>query len=422
MDKAIRALLIKSGFRCEELESDTRFVRLAKLVEQESCGFSESRTNSNSCSAFQEVAVAICQVNAKLEIEDYNQRFRKLSNCEMDTLFGAPLADVLPAEPVSHLREAVRSLLEFPEKAESHLKIDFRMRPIGNGCKTELDKSWFNITVRLVGADSGQRSFVIVFQDATEMHQATTQLRQSQAALLYSEKMAALGEMAGGLAHEINNPLAIISGRARLLTNRLTAMATVDPSERRELLQYCDSILATSDRVSRIVAGLKVFSRRSEVGEVPRPEPIELAELVLQTYELCKERFKNANISVNMQLSVKPCRILGVPDQLIQLLVNLLNNSFDSIATQNNPWVIVKLNETNGIVSLVMEDSGPGIPKENVQRIFQPFFTTKTIGQGSGLGLSICKGIAESHGGSLRLDENAVNTTFVIDFPAVRTI
>lgn len=232
-------------------------------------------------------------------------------------------------------------------------------------------------------------------------------LKRQQAELIHASKMMSLGEMAGGVAHEINNPLAIINGRAGQLRELLDE-PEIDLKQAREMV---DSIERTSLRIAKIVKGLRTFSRNAE------SDPFEVTPLkiiVEDTLAFCRERFRIQGVglefdSVDENISLE-CRAT----QISQALLNLLNNAFDAALRQQKKWVRLAVECDDSSVSLRVTDSGRGIPDDIREKILQPFFTTKDVGQGTGLGLSISRGIVQSHGGELYLDLQSKNTSFVI--------
>jgi C4-dicarboxylate-specific signal transduction histidine kinase len=233
---------------------------------------------------------------------------------------------------------------------------------------------------------------------------------QSQIRLAHSAKMASLGEMAGGVAHEINNPLAVIVGKIGVM--RRKAEKGVQSPE--ELGSDLDKIESMAVRISKIVKGLRSYSRNGDA------DPFELKSLnkiVEESVELCSEKFKKKNIGLAFNNNVEAlvnCRAV----ELSQVLVNLLNNSFDAVEEQKEKWVrldVDMVGESSVVVSVT--DSGPGIPPEVAARIMQPFYTTKPVGKGTGLGLSISEGIIQSHGGVLRYNPKSPNTQFELVLP-----
>lgn len=239
--------------------------------------------------------------------------------------------------------------------------------------------------------------------------QDITQLHQNQIALLASSRMSSLGEMASGIAHEINNPLAIIQIKAQNL-DRMLEGAGNDKAQ----LQ-AKQIYATVQRIAKIIKGLQAFARETS------QEPFKKAfvkDILEDTFELCRERFSHFNIQLLLPIEIDPeLSFLGRPELISQVLINLLNNSFDAAKEQSEKWVKVEVQLYKDLIQIIVSDSGRGIDSTLREKIFEPFFTTKDVGKGTGLGLSISKGIVDSHNGRIYLDSTKNNTTFILELP-----
>ncbi|MEQ1875247.1 MAG: ATP-binding protein [Bdellovibrionia bacterium] len=236
------------------------------------------------------------------------------------------------------------------------------------------------------------------------------EVREAQHQVAHTVKMAALGEMAGGIAHEINNPLGIIRGSAQLMSD-LSAQGKLTP-ERIKI--FSDQIDRTVDRIAKIVVGLKYFAREGE------NEPLEthpLSHIIEDTLGYCRARYKSHGVQLEVG-NVRPGLAIPCRDvQISQVLLNLLNNAFDAVRGKPEALVKIDVREKRDEIEIAVVDNGPGIPRELQTKIMQPFFTTKEVGKGTGLGLCVAKGIVESHGGRLFLDTLNSKTRFVISLP-----
>lgn len=246
--------------------------------------------------------------------------------------------------------------------------------------------------------------------DITEKVLSNKKLEQERAKAVANSKMASLGEMASGIAHEINNPLTIILNRANQLKHRLQNQDFDKTWAELELVK----IENTVERIAKIIRGLRAFSRNSDCDPMIS---CELNSIIEETLELCQEKFKRYGITFSLKgfenlISIK-CR----PAQISQVLLNLFNNSFDAIARSQEPWIELELIISNGRALLKVTDSGNGIPSHIAERMMDPFFSTKEVGRGTGLGLSISRGIMEEHSGRLWLDRDQNNTCFVVEIP-----
>ncbi len=234
--------------------------------------------------------------------------------------------------------------------------------------------------------------------------------KEAQMHLAQNSKLSALGEMAGGIAHEINNPLSIIKGYVDLI-NRHNLRQTLN-AENLEL--YLTKIDQTISRISKIVTGMKRFSRESSRDEkVKYP----LSKIVEDTLDICLEKMNNHGTKIDIQNDSLNLEVFCRPVEISQVLLNLLNNSFQSTSSLNQSWINLKIYDVNNVIMIKIKDSGKSLSEEIKNKLFQPFFTTKEVGVGTGLGLSISRGIIEEHGGKLYYDDKESNTTFVIELP-----
>lgn len=242
-------------------------------------------------------------------------------------------------------------------------------------------------------------------QDISELIHAEESARLERAKAIHNSKMAALGEMAAGVAHEINNPMAIISGMARLLPTHFSNPA--------EMTKKIDSIERAANRVTRIVSGLKKFSRSSENTEFRR---VCLADIIQEAIVLTSTKCARHDVSVLFEKSLFS-QIQCDEIEIEQVLVILINNAVDAVKEYEERWIQIQLAESLSKITLRISDSGKGIPKVTVEKLFNPFFTTKPVGQGTGLGLSIARGILEVHGATIEYVQGTPNTCFEIRFP-----
>ncbi len=243
-----------------------------------------------------------------------------------------------------------------------------------------------------------------------ELTRINERLEEQQKLLAHSAKMSALGEMAGGIAHEINSPLAIITVRANQL-ERLLGRNALTP----ELLhQETQLIATTAKRIGEIIKGLRVFAR---VGDKDPFETSSVAAIIEDALVLCQNRFETHGIELRVSEIPPDLEISCRAVQIVQVIFNLLNNAYDAVESLGEKWIQVAVLDLVDQVEISVTDSGSGIPEEVQPRIMLPFFTTKEVGKGTGLGLSISKGIIESHFGALSLDTSSKNTCFVVRLP-----
>lgn len=240
-------------------------------------------------------------------------------------------------------------------------------------------------------------------------------LAEIQLRSIEAEKLATLGLLAGGIAHEINTPLCTILINSHLILEQLPN----DAPWLSAIKKSVQMIEETTDRVGNIVRSLLSFSRSSTSAPTTLLNTITMDTLLENIRYLCSAKFKEQNIELKMaperyQHIAIQCR----ESEIAQVIFNLLINGSQAVAKmQQDRWVALECEDTSENVSIIVTDSGPGISPEIRQKIFLPFFTTKEVGQGTGLGLSISVGIIESHRGKIWLDENRKNTTFIVRLP-----
>lgn len=244
-----------------------------------------------------------------------------------------------------------------------------------------------------------------------ELQQTNEALAEQQKLLAHSAKMSALGEMAGGIAHEINSPLAIITVRSNVLA-RLGERGGLTP----EVVSREAQLLAkTAMRIGDIIKGLRAFARE---GSHDAFEFASVKAMIEDALVLCQTRFKNRDVRLDVGDVTDGLMVHCRPVQITQVILNLLSNSFDAVVEATGErWVRVTVADRGASIEIDVTDSGRGIPADIQQKIMQPFFTTKDVGKGTGLGLSISKGIAETHRGSLQLDTGSPHTRFVLHLP-----
>lgn len=235
---------------------------------------------------------------------------------------------------------------------------------------------------------------------------AFAQLELEHQKQLQVQKMSSLGEMAAGISHEINNPLMVIMGSTFYLKKEISPN---EPSYKR--IEKIDQMIS---RISRIIHALRNFSRNSEKDLM---ELVSLTSIVESTLDLCKERFVNANVELIVE--VPDVNVFCRPTEISQVIINLLNNSFDACSSLPEAKVFIKAREVNDKIEILIEDTGAGIKPENESKLMQPFFTTKEVGKCTGLGLSISRGLIEAHNGTLSYVKDRPRTPFQILLPVV---
>ena len=245
-------------------------------------------------------------------------------------------------------------------------------------------------------------------RDIDEWKQTEKKYALERQKSIHNSKLASLGEMAAGIAHEINNPLAIIYGLTQLLEKKQY------PQEKQQ--EYISEISHSCERISTIVKSLQKFSRGNDRYEYA---PCKLSKILDEALTLTRAKALRTMLEVSFDCQ-SDALVLCNEVELEQVFVNLVNNALDAVKDIEHKHIRLKLYEIETNACIEISDSGDGIPDDIVENIFDPFFSTKSVHEGTGLGLSISKGILEDHKGKIALDKKAPDTCFRITLPIHR--
>ncbi|HEX7654324.1 MAG TPA: HAMP domain-containing sensor histidine kinase, partial [Verrucomicrobiae bacterium] len=223
----------------------------------------------------------------------------------------------------------------------------------------------------------------------SKLKQTVETLKNTQAQLIQSEKLSAVGEFVAGVAHELNNPLAAVMGFSEMLKN-----ADVGDKHKRHL----ELVYKSAERCQKIVQSLLSFARRS----APERKPVGVNKLIEEVLEMVAYPLRTSNVKVVTSYAAKLPVVLADGHQIQQVVLNIINNARQAIEAHSGAGCITITTQHEGSwVRVIIQDNGPGISSENLKRIFDPFFTTKGVGKGTGLGLSLCYGMIREHGGNI---------------------
>ncbi|OYW76288.1 MAG: hypothetical protein B7Z37_09340 [Verrucomicrobia bacterium 12-59-8] len=236
-----------------------------------------------------------------------------------------------------------------------------------------------------------------------ELTATLKRLRETEAQLDQSEKLASIGRLSAGIVHEINNPLNYVKSAIYLLKKKGKVLP---PEIAESFTSIAEDIGEGIDRVAAIVSDLRTFAHPENRGS----RPVDLQEIARKSLRLLAKEIGDRGVLLVDEI---PAGIIAQGDEnyLIQILLNLVQNSLDALADRPSPTIWLKACETENGVDLIVRDNGTGIPKENLSKIFDPFFTTKQVGQGMGLGLSICFRMIQNMEGEMKIDTAAGSHT-----------
>src|SRR4051812_27861639 len=338
--------------------------------------------------AFDALSEGIAVVDTDGIVRRANRSLASLLGVPLPALVGTPLGDALLGK--SH---ALSELLDKTRRGE-------RTAPLV--ARDELLQRAVRVNAARIAGSGFEQSVVVLVEDVTEQQALETQLVQS-------EKLAAVGQLVSGVAHELNNPLTSIAG----LSEFLLEQKELGKKDRGHL----QVIQEQAERAGRIVRNLLTFARKG-TGE---RAPVDINDVIRRTLSLTAYDMKLKDITVTRELSGALPAVLGDLNGLQQVVLNLVTNAAQAVAEnpRERSREIIVSTWFDGQVHLRVADSGPGIPEDVVQSVFTPFFTTKEPGKGTGLGLSITYSIVESHGGHITIEPPPAGggAAFRIDLP-----
>ncbi|HVN80827.1 MAG TPA: ATP-binding protein [Terriglobia bacterium] len=340
------------------------------------------------------INVGVLVLGLDERVESWNTQMESLIGVPRSQAIGKTLGEIFP----ENLAEAIRfqtggriqdrlqtlRLYKFPVKlAGRSLVLDVTVTP-------------------LIGKNGGVSGQVVSLDDKTERVKLEEQLVQT-------EKLTSIGLLAAGVAHEVNTPLAVISSYSQMLHKQLNKE---DPR-----IGILDKIIKQSFRASEIVNSLLNFSRTSS----SEFRDIDLHGVLSDTLSLLDHQFKVARIKVKKEFGSGGSRVYGNPGKLQQVFLNLFINAKDAMPSGGE--LVVKTTGFDSVLRIEVIDTGVGILREHLSKIYDPFFTTKELGRGTGLGLSVSYGIIQEHSGKIFVDSRpGEGTRFVLDFPASRKV
>jgi histidine kinase len=329
-----------------------------------------------------------------LAILDCNESVEKVYGCSKDYVTKRSFLDMFSEEDIDYYALKLRTSTF-----------------LGQAKHKTQDGGTLYVNIRISPSEyNGQRVLLVTTSDITKRLETEQQLLQAS-------KMATLGEMATGVAHELNQPLAVMESASSFLLRKLKKEEKIEDEH---LQLMAEKITANVDRATKIINHLREFGRKTDVSL----EKVQVNHLLTRAHELLSQQLKVRGIEVVWQLAEKIPAIKADPARLEQVFINLLLNARDAIEEKLSTALIKKgfekitlrTSSDGDKVTVEVADTGNGIPKDQLDKIFEPFFTTKSIGKGTGLGLSISYGIIKDCGGNIQV-RSGKGARFIIEFP-----
>jgi signal transduction histidine kinase len=309
---------------------------------------------------------------------------------------------------LENLKKKYDKLLVQYERLKKELEEKEKLLAIGEG---ELAESRYVLGRSIRNAEiAGER----LRSKNEALAKALEELRQSRELLVQADKMAAIGQLAAGVSHELNNPLGGILGYSQFILEmeRENGLENIGPDELKKIFTYVGYIERESQRCKSIVANLLKFSRASKTDVAP----LDINRLLEETFVFTRHQLEMNQVELIQDFTPNLPPVMGNEHQLQQVFTNLMVNAQQAMKDGGKLTVSTAMND--GLVEIAFTDTGRGIPSEHLDKLFDPFFTTKEVGEGTGLGLSVSYGIIQAHKGRIEVEsEPGKGSTFQIKLP-----
>ncbi|RRR73688.1 MAG: response regulator [Candidatus Viridilinea halotolerans] len=337
----------------------------------------------------------IFALDVELRITSINKVGPQITGYSLEQLLGQPLRFFASANSWQHVEPPLRELLAGRSVQPFELELE----------RQDQELIYLEVSAQIMNNGSGFKGVHCIARNLTER-------RRLEQKLIQSEKLSAIGQLVAGVAHELNNPLTSVSGYAQLMLR--------DKGLSTDARQDVEQIHTQAERAAKIVQNLLIFAREHE----PERSMVALNEVLRSALALQNYQLKVDNIKVVLELDPDLPNTSADPHQLQQVFLNLITNARHAMAERGGPGVLTLRttlrNDAQGeaIITVEFQDTGIGIPEKDLKKIFNPFYTTKPVGQGTGLGLSICFGIIEEHEGHIWAESQlGVGTKVLIAMP-----
>ena len=383
--------------------------RLVQSLEKKAAEF--ERLKDYNENIVESLNVGILALDQDERVESWNTQLELTFGIPRDVAVGRRLIELLPGALVAELQKVrgesgIQNIYKFPLRANEFPE-EFQPKSSSNGPGRGADQERIlNVAIApLVAKNFDHIGRLIIIDDVTERVELEEQL-------IEADKLGSIGLVAAGVAHEVNTPLAVISSYAQMLSKRITG----DPQQTKIL----DKITSQTFRASEIVNSLLNVSRTAprEFGE------LNIGQVVEETLALVEPQLKEARVTVETESDPEASTVVGNSGRLQQVFLNLFINARDAMPEGGRLRVQTRAAGSaadEGMATVIVSDTGPGINPKDLKKIFDPFFTTKTQNRGTGLGLAVSYGIIREHSGTMSVESTpGQGTTFRIDLPLAR--
>ena len=343
----------------------------------------------------------VAQTDAKGTIEYVNDKFCEISEYNRDELIGKNHRIINSSY---HPKEFFTNMWRTISKGQIWR---------GEVCnRAKLGRIYWVATTIVPFSDleDHPHQYLAIRQDITGLKEAEKKILEQQDQLIANSKLSAIGEMASAITHEINNPLGVILGRCEMIRD-LVGRGQMNMDN---FLRLVETIDLNGKRIEKIVKSMKALAHHGEDDPMIKTS---LSSIIQDLKDLITEKFRSHGVKLIIDDVNKDLMINCRSHEIMQVLVNLLNNSFDAISQLSEKWIRLEVNSGEGEVRIIVTDSGLGIPKSVQEKLFMPFYSTKKVQYGTGLGLSISRSLIQKHHGRLEYDSASNHTCFVIQLP-----
>lgn len=356
-------------------------------------------------------AVFVCDSEGK--IQSCNLNSSNLTGAAPEKAIGKSISSFMPRCQIitedMHMNLSRLGLAELARRGQNYTNLKVKV-----DAQRESFQKWYRLNCESVHGYEGaaEPSMIFSFTDITEKVLSSKVIKNQQMQIMESSKYHVVSQVADSVAHEINNPLAIIGATLESLEMKLEKSEHIESAV---ALKASAKVSKTVDRITKIVKGLKAISYNGGL----EFEMTKLSQVFEIAFDFCRVLLEKEEVEISFEndLSVLEEEIECYPVQIAQVLINLIKNSVDAISDEEEKWIRIGIKTGGERVKVSVYDSGKSLTQAEKDKIFQTYYTTKKLGEGTGLGLSISKTIIEAHGGVMGVSGESIHTEFTFEIP-----